>query len=272
MGARILIIEDNRENLELMTYLLSAFGHTVLAAEDGICGLEAAIRDTPDLVVCDLQLPDIEGFEVARQLRNTSAATSIPLVAVTALAMVGDRDRVLTAGFDAYLTKPIDPETFVQEIESHLRFRFDSVPHCWPDHTAESMKTARREQRFTVLAVDNLPINLYLVVSILTPSGFKVLTANGVSEGLALARRSSCDLIVSDVCMGGESGYDFLIAVRSDPQLSPIPFILITSTMMSERDRERGLALGADRFLRRPIEPQVLLDEISECLREKGRY
>jgi CheY-like chemotaxis protein len=72
--------------------------------------------------------------------------------------------------------------------------------------------------------------------------------------------------------MGGESGYDFLIAVRSDPQLSPIPFILITSTMMSERDRERGLALGADRFLRRPIEPQVLLDEISECLREKGRY
>ena len=196
-----------------------------VAAEDGICGLEAAIRDTPDLVVCDLQLPDIDGFEVARQLRSTSASTSsIPLVAVTALAMVGDRERVLTAGFDAYLTKPIDPETFVQEIESHLLCRFDSVPHYWPHHTAESMKTARREQRFTILAVDNLPINLYLVVSILTPSGFKVLTANGVSEGLALARQSSCDLIVSDVCMGCESGYDFLIAVRSDPQLSTYSF------------------------------------------------
>src|ERR1039458_6424347 len=97
MGARILIIEDNRANLELMTYLPSPHA--------------------PDLVVCDLQLPDIDGFEVARQLRSTSASTSsIPLVAVTALAMVGDRDRVLTAGFDAYLTKPIDPETFVQEI------------------------------------------------------------------------------------------------------------------------------------------------------------
>ena len=76
MGGRILIIEDNRENLELMTYLLSAFGHTVVAAEDGICGLEAAIRETPDLVVCDLQLPGIDGFEVARQLRSTSASTS----------------------------------------------------------------------------------------------------------------------------------------------------------------------------------------------------
>jgi len=267
MGSRILIIEDTPENLELMTYLLSAFGHTVVAAEDGICGLEAAVRETPDLIVCDLQLPGIDGFEVARQLRSTSASTSsIPLVAVTALAMVGDRERVLTAGFDAYLTKPIDPETFVQEIESHLRCRFDSVPNYWPHNAAESMKTATREQRFTILAVDNLAINLSLM-SILRPSGFKVLTANGVSEGLALARQCSCDLIVSDVCMGGESGYDFLIAVRSDPQLSPIPFILITSTMMSERDRERGFALGADRFLRRPIEPQVLLDEISECLR-----
>jgi CheY-like chemotaxis protein len=146
------------------------------------------------------------------------------------------------------------------------------VPHYWPQHTPESIKIATREQRFTILAVDNLAINLYLVMSILTPSGFKVLTANGVSEGLALARQSSCDLIVSDVCMGSESGYDFLIAVRSDPQLLSIPFILITSTMMRERDRERGLALGADRFLRRPIEPQVLLDEISECLREKSRY
>lgn len=273
MGARILIIEDNRDNLELMTYLLSAFGHTVVAAEDGICGLEAAIRERPDLVVCDLQLPDIDGFEVARQLRTASASTSsIPLVAVTALAMVGDRDRVLTAGFDAYMTKPIDPETFVQEIESHLPCRFNSVPYYWTHPTAESMKTAKREQRFTILAVDNLAINLYLVMSILTPSGFKVLTANGVSEGLALARQSSCDLIVSDVCMGSESGYDFLIAVRSDPQLSSLPFILITSTMMSERDRERGVALGADRFLRRPIEPQMLLEEISECLREKGRY
>jgi two-component system, cell cycle response regulator len=171
---------------------------------------------------------------------------------------------------DAYLTKLIDPETFVQEIESHLLCRFDSVPHYWPYHTAESMKTATREQRFTIHAVDNLAINLYLVMSILTPSGFKVLTANGVSEGLALARQSSCDLIVSDVCMGGESGYDFLISVRSDPKLSPTPFILITSTMMSER--ERGVALGADRSLRRPIEPQVLLDEISEYLFEKGRY
>src|ERR1700733_7277587 len=104
MRARILIIEDNRDNLELMTYLLSARGHTVVTAEDGICGLEAAIRDTPDLVICDLQLPDIDGFDVARQLRRISASiSSIPLVGVTALAMVGDRDRVLTAGFDAYL-------------------------------------------------------------------------------------------------------------------------------------------------------------------------
>jgi PAS domain S-box-containing protein len=110
-----------------------------------------------------------------------------------------------------------------------------------------------------------------LVMSILAPSGLKVLIANDVSQGLALARQSSCGSNVSDVCTG-EGGYNLHIAVRSDPKHWSIPFFLIASTRMGESDRERGLALGADGFLRRRIEPHVLLDEISECLREKGRY
>ena len=70
MSARVLIIEDNPANLELMTYLLGAFGHTVLAAEDGHHGLEAASREQPDLIICDVQLPDIDGYEVARRLES----------------------------------------------------------------------------------------------------------------------------------------------------------------------------------------------------------
>ena len=78
------------------------------------------LRECPDLIVCDVQLPDIEGFEVARWLKSHPELRAIPLVAVTALAMVGDRDRVLAAGFDGYLAKPIDPETFVRQIEGFL--------------------------------------------------------------------------------------------------------------------------------------------------------
>ncbi|HEY2473148.1 MAG TPA: response regulator [Terracidiphilus sp.] len=269
MGARVLIIEDNIANLELMTYLLDAYGHSVIGADNGLIGLELALGEKPDLIVCDVQLPDIDGREVARRIRNSYGLSSIPLVAVTALAMVGDSDRVMAAGFDGCLSKPIDPETFVQQMESFLLPCHHSVPRHLPTtHAAPKRNTA--EQRFTILVVDDLPINLELARSILAPSGYKVFTASGVSEGLARAREYSCDLILSDVCMLGKSGYDFLVAVRADPQLRHTPFILITSTMTEDKDRRRALELGADGFLRRPIDPEILLAEIGGHLLLKG--
>jgi two-component system cell cycle response regulator len=267
MSARVLIIEDNPENLELMTYLLVAFGHTVVTAENGLLGLQAAAIESPDLIVCDLQLPDIDGFEIAKQLRSTSAASSIPLVALTALAMVGDSDRVLEAGFDGYLARPIDPETFVQQLDAFLLPRHRSHPLYAPD-TQMVPQTPATEQRSTILVVDNLPVNLELARSILTPSGYRVVTARGVSEGLARARECHVDLILSDVFMTGESGYDFLVAVRADPELRHIPFILITSTLMDDKDRRRALELGADGFIRRPVEPGSLLAAIGALLQK----
>ena len=117
MGARILVIEDNAANLELATYLLSAFGHTPLTAADGEQGLAAARREKPDLIVCDVQLPGMDGYEVLKRLRAEPELACIPVVAVTSFAMVGDRNRALAAGFDGYVAKPIDPETFVSELE-----------------------------------------------------------------------------------------------------------------------------------------------------------
>lgn len=118
--ARILVIEDNPENLELMTYLLRAFDHTPLVATDGAAGLAAAAHERPDLILCDLHLPGLDGYQVARRLREDPELASIPRVAVTASAMVGDRDRGLAAGFHGYIEKPIDPEGFVAEIETYL--------------------------------------------------------------------------------------------------------------------------------------------------------
>jgi CheY-like chemotaxis protein len=119
--ARLLIIEDHADNLELMRYLLTAFGHQPVAAMDGLAGLAAAARERPDLILCDLQLPGVDGLEVARRLKADAALRPVPLVAVTALAMVGDRERILAAGFDGYISKPIVPETFVPQIEAFLR-------------------------------------------------------------------------------------------------------------------------------------------------------
>lgn len=116
--ARILVVEDKMENLDLMTYLIRAFGHDALVAHDGAEGLAAVREHHPDLVVMDLEMPVISGYEATAHIKADPALASTPVVAVTAFAMVGDRERALAAGFDGYLTKPIDPPTFVQTLEA----------------------------------------------------------------------------------------------------------------------------------------------------------
>jgi CheY-like chemotaxis protein len=118
--ARVLVIEDNPANMELMTYLLRAFGHTVLEAVDGRQGVRVAAEARPDLVVCDLQLPVLDGYEVARTLKADPSLRATPLIAVTAFAMVDDRRKALAAGFDGYFSKPIAPESFISQLQTFL--------------------------------------------------------------------------------------------------------------------------------------------------------
>lgn len=121
MPARILIIEDDPASRELARYLLDHAGYTTLTAADGAAGVELALSGHPDLVLCDLNLPMLTGYEVVQRLLDTSQNwRRVPIVALTASSMVGDREKTLQAGFDSYLSKPITPETFVQEVGAFL--------------------------------------------------------------------------------------------------------------------------------------------------------
>jgi two-component system cell cycle response regulator DivK len=121
VAARILIVDDNDANLELLSYLLSAGGHTVLTAENGAQAL-ALVNDVPapDLVITDLRMPVMDGFELLRRIRQDARLEALPVIAVTAFSMAADRTRVMLAGFDGYLSKPIVPETFIGEVEAFL--------------------------------------------------------------------------------------------------------------------------------------------------------
>ncbi|HLY32920.1 MAG TPA: response regulator [Jatrophihabitantaceae bacterium] len=120
MAARILAVDDVSHNLDLMTYLLEASGHEVIGAATGMEAVARAQECHPDLVVLDIQLPDISGYRVLEELRADPDLADVPVIAVTAYAMVGDRDLALAAGFDDYLSKPIDPLTLVEALETHL--------------------------------------------------------------------------------------------------------------------------------------------------------
>lgn len=118
----ILVIEDNEQNLYLMRFLLEKKGFTVIEATDGEKGVEMAKELKPNLILLDIQLPKMDGYAVARELRKNNELTETPIVAVTSYAMVGDRERVLAAGADGYIEKPIDPDKFVDQIKKHLCF------------------------------------------------------------------------------------------------------------------------------------------------------
>lgn len=120
MKARILLIEDNEQNRYLAAFLLRARGHDVIAAEDGPGGIDLARRERPDLILLDIQLPGMDGYAVARTLKDDPALKAVPIVVVTSYAMVGDREKALANGADGYLEKPIDPDTFAAEIERFL--------------------------------------------------------------------------------------------------------------------------------------------------------
>jgi CheY-like chemotaxis protein len=121
MGARILIAEDNDANLALTDYLLKAAGHETLAATDGAQAVQMARQSRPDLIICDLQMPALDGYAVLAQIRDDPALRDVPVIALTAYSRNTDRTNVLVAGFDGYLSKPIDPEAFVAQIERYLR-------------------------------------------------------------------------------------------------------------------------------------------------------
>jgi len=117
MAKTALLIEDNEHNRYLTTFLLEACGYQVLHGPNGPAGIALAQTIVPDVVLLDIQLPHMDGYEVARSLRGLSSLTRTPIIAVTSYAMVGDREKTIAAGCNGYIEKPIDPETFVAEVE-----------------------------------------------------------------------------------------------------------------------------------------------------------
>jgi two-component system, cell cycle response regulator DivK len=120
MNRSVLLIEDNEQNRYLLTFLLEQHGYKVLSAADGARGIEAARTFVPTFILLDIQLPVMDGYSVARALRQNDALRTIPIIAVTSYAMAGDREKALEAGCTGYIEKPINPETFVAEMELAL--------------------------------------------------------------------------------------------------------------------------------------------------------
>jgi diguanylate cyclase (GGDEF)-like protein/PAS domain S-box-containing protein len=251
VSARILIIEDNPTNMELMVYLLRAFGYTPLTAADGEEGVIAARREQPDLIICDVHLPKLDGYGVVTALKADPATRHIPALAVTALAMVGDRERLLGAGFDGYIGKPIEPDSFVTQLESFL---------------PGEMSPRDNDDIATILIVDDHVLNRQFLMTLLGFSGHRLMEAASGIEALKLIEHDRPDLIISDILMPNMDGYEFVARVRENPATANVPIIFYTATYREREAVAVAQSCGVRWVLPKPSDPDVIMNTVQEAL------
>jgi two-component system cell cycle response regulator len=268
--ARILIIEDNPANIELMSFLLGAYGHTPLSAADGPRGVAAARSERPDLIACDVNLPGMDGFAVLAALKTEPQLAGVPILAVTALAMAGDREKVLAAGFDGYISKPIEPESFVAELEAFLAAApavtplAASAPAPQPAPAPAPQPGAAPEER-TLLLVDDDRFMLGVLNDMLVGQPYRVLSACSGEEALEVLDHEAVEVILCDQAMPGMRGTEVLARAA---ERYPKTVRLMLSGQPDLTEIEAAIASGvADDHYVKPLGARTLRERIDEAFR-----
>lgn len=251
-ASRILIVEDNPIALKMLRMVLESAGYQVTAAGDGRTALDAMRKQPPDLVLQDLLLPDMDGFDLARQLRQLPGGNDVPILAVSGMhAKVAEAEGDCS-GFDGCLLKPIEPARLLKAVQEFL-------PE--PEPAAEP---GGRGQR--VLIADDDPLQRKLLSIRLQQKGFSVTQAVDGQEAFQDARDKPPDAIVCDILMPGLDGFELCHAVRSDPKLARIPIILASAAYLEEEDRVLSRQVGADGFVLKTPGCQEIIDAVERAL------
>jgi len=233
----ILVIDDNTMTIKVIRTSLESQGYEVLEAETARTAIETLSVFRPDLIIQDLVLPDMDGLELVRKLRERLGAWPVPILCVSGLLSRLDEARAVKGGFAEVIVKPIDPLHLLDVVRYHL-----TVPL-----RPSSFEGGGRR----VLVVDDDPLQLKLTQLWLANSGFEVLTAADGAEALQVAREQRPAAILSDVLMPAMDGFELSLAIRAEPELAGTPIVLASSAYDEEDDRLLAQRVGANALLSR---------------------
>ncbi len=250
----VLVVEDNSITRKMVLQALEREGFKVIAVCDGSSALESFAREPVALVLQDLVLPDVDGFELVQRLRSLPGGGEVPILAFSGLLSKSEEARLAAVGFDDVINKPVESSRLLAVVRAHLPL------------TPSKKHVPFGEGRLVVVADDD-PVQRKLVAFRLQRAGFEVIPAGDGAEALEHARRVVPAAIVSDVLMPRLDGFGLCKSVRSDEQLKKIPVVLTTNSYVETADRELARRVGAnDLVLRTPD-----LDGVMEVLRSSLR-
>ena len=250
----ILVIEDNPITQEMVRLALESEGYSVLVAGDGKTAIEMMRRHSPDLVLQDLILPDMDGLDLVRELRALPGCADVPILACSGFLPRMEQARGLGRGFTDYLFKPVEPSMLLQTIRTYLR-----------PAAAFSEKPGRGR---LVLVAHDAPMQLKLIKLHLEEAGFQVLTAPDGAAALECATSSVPSAIVSDVMMPRLDGFQLSLAVRLHPRLAGVRVLLISAAYTEEADRRLAQTVGASDLILSTPDCTQIVTALVRALRE----
>jgi two-component system cell cycle response regulator len=261
---KVLVIEDNPLNMKLVRQLITIGHYDVVEAFTAEDGISQARKIRPDLILMDIQLPDMDGLTAVKVIKDDPAISEIPIIALTAHAMRGDDLKARAAGCSDYLSKPIDTKLFFKTLQKYLDIE-PQADRIITEDVAESKKALCGP---TILVVDDDPLNVKLLAAKLGASGNRILTAYNGFEALEIIKTRTPDLILLDIMMPGMDGYEVIKRLKEQKDTKHIPIILITA-LESEEEKKKGFAAGADEFLNKPVNTTELETRVLSLLRMK---
>lgn len=278
--ARILVVDDEPQNLELMEAMLTSSGYEVLLAGEGEEALRLARQRKPDLILLDLMMPGLSGFEVCARVKTDPQTGGIPVLFVTALNQISDKERALAAGGDDFLTKPFQRAELLTRVEALLKVR-----HLNRDldralaylHELEVARHAQQPRRVaaptppapgagTILVVDDELLARQLFADVLQEAGYVTHEAENGQRALEIAREEPIDIVLLDIMMPGMSGLEVLAKLG---ELTPdSPVIIVTANPTSD-NAIAALRLGAFDFIVKGFKNEVMLTTVARAMERR---
>ncbi|MGE3624064.1 MAG: PleD family two-component system response regulator [Bdellovibrionales bacterium] len=275
MSARILVVDDNPLNVKLLAAKLAHDYYVVSTASDGLEALEKIALEKPDIILLDVMMPNLDGFETCRRIKSTPGMAHIPVIMITALSDVADRVKGLEAGADDFLTKPINDLALMARVRSLLRLKMIMDEWRLRETTVSSFirDNAYDDPNIgisggsAVLLEDSSP-DRDLILKTLTRLAVRVTFAATVADAVAAAQNGDCDMVFASLDLKNEDGLQICPQLRTREATRQLPILLLTSESEIAR-ASKGLDLGANDYLLRPLDPNELLARARTQLRQK---